>query len=217
MQSEPVRYRRTFLLVFDGLVILGLCFTGLFLPLADPLVAVILGPKWDAVTPIFAILAASALCYPLLPATSWLLTSQGRGKDLLRVSGINSSIGIVLIIAGLWFGPLGVAVGYSASIALVKTPIMFFLSGRKGPLRTADLWFALLRQLPVGVSMLVATFAASFMLATASPLVRLLVCASVGLLAGMAAVLLSPPSRRTVKHLYKVFAELRNSRAYQHQ
>jgi hypothetical protein len=44
------------------------------------------------------------------------------------------------IMVGLPFGPLGVAIGFSATGLLVRLPILYYVAGRRGPVSTADLW-----------------------------------------------------------------------------
>ena len=54
VQTEPERYRRTFLRVYEAMALITFLFTGLLLALARPLTLVVLGPKWEQATPIFA-------------------------------------------------------------------------------------------------------------------------------------------------------------------
>src|SRR5262249_46778864 len=83
LQSEPERYRSAFLQVYEGLAIAAFVLAGLLFSLADVVVKVILGSQWDAAAPIFSALTFAFVYLPLATATSWLYTSQGRGRDLL--------------------------------------------------------------------------------------------------------------------------------------
>src|SRR5205814_286328 len=82
LQSQPERYRSIFLRLDEAIALIGFFLTGLFLALARPLTLALLGPKWNQAAPIFAAFTISALYFPLTSAASWLLISQGRGKDL---------------------------------------------------------------------------------------------------------------------------------------
>ena len=49
-------------------------------------------------------------------------------------------IAVVAIIAGLPWGAIGVAASYAATDLFVSTPLLFWYVGRRGPVRTGDLY-----------------------------------------------------------------------------
>ena len=134
---------------------------------------------------IFAGFTFTAIQLPLTDAANWLLTSQGRGKDILRVASINAFITLASFIIGLPFGPLGVAIAFSAIGLLVRLPILYYVAGGRGPVTTFDLWTRFLRHLPLWVVMFVATWLMRAMVADLHPLTQLLICAPVGVLTGI--------------------------------
>jgi PST family polysaccharide transporter len=77
LQSQPQRYRATFLRFFEVIVLGSFLFTGLLLPLAGPLTVVLLGPKWEQAASIFAGFALAAVGIPPAQAAAWLFTTQG--------------------------------------------------------------------------------------------------------------------------------------------
>lgn len=201
LQTQPDRYRASFLKIFEGIAIAGGLFAGVFLPLAHPLVVVVLGQKWEAAAPIFAALTIAAFFLPLSTAASWLYTSQGRGRALLLTASIGAFVMITSFAIGLPFGPTGVALGYSLSGVFIQLPVTFHIAGRRGPVSAKDLWLAFFRHLPVyavvfGVTSLVASSGIA-----SSPLQQLIVSAALGLLAGAGAAFLYLPSRRTAMRL----------------
>ena len=105
-------------------------FLQLTLALATPVTLVLLGPKWAQVGAIFAGFTIAAIQFPLSNAANWLLTSQGRGKDIFRVTSINSVLTLASFIVGLPFGPLGVAIAFSSIGLLVRLPILYYITGR---------------------------------------------------------------------------------------
>ena len=107
IQSEPDRYRRTFLQVFEAIALMSFLFAGLFLALSYPLTLAVLGPKWEAAAVIFAYFTVAALAYPLTTASTWLFATQGRGKDWVLTSSIISCVTLCSFLAGLPFGPAG--------------------------------------------------------------------------------------------------------------
>jgi O-antigen/teichoic acid export membrane protein len=209
LQTQPDRYRAIFLQVFEGLAIGGFFFTGVFLPLAQPLVIVVLGQKWEAAAPIFAALTLAALYLPLATAASWLYTSQGRGRELLLMASIGAGVIVTSFILGLPYGPTGVAIAYSLSGILVHLPLTLYLAGRRGPVGAKDLWLAILQHLPVCLVVLVVTWLASSSGLAPSPLPRLVLSAAAGVLAGAIAILLSSRNRRSAVRILGALNELR--------
>ena len=148
IQDQNDRYRRIFLEVFEAIALISFLFTGLFLALSYPLTLAVLGPKWEAAAVIFAGFTLAALAYPLTTASTWLFASQGRGKDWVLASSIASSLTLCSFLVGLPFGPVGVAISYSASCILIELPFVYYIAGRQGPVRRKDLWIGCLRHLP---------------------------------------------------------------------
>lgn len=157
LQSEPERYRRAFLQFFETVTLLTLPAAGIGFALAQPLTHVVLGPGWDETARILAGFTPAAVYLPLASPSGWLLVSQGRGRDYVVANAAIASLTIAAFVAGLPFGPLGVAMAYSAASILVIMPILFYLCGRQGPVTTADLWRAVLRHAPLWAVSYVAT------------------------------------------------------------
>ena len=97
---------------------------------APQLVLVIFGSQWEPAIPIVQVLAfAGAMQAIYRPSTSPLVLGVGRAKLLLRYAWLTTIVATVGIVAGLPFGPLGVAVGYSAATALL-VPIEWLIRRR---------------------------------------------------------------------------------------
>ena len=60
-----MRYRSSFLELYETIALVGFLFTGMCFALAHPLTLVVLGPKWEQAAIIFAGLTFGALQYPL--------------------------------------------------------------------------------------------------------------------------------------------------------
>ncbi len=207
VQDQPDRYRNTFLRVYEAVALTGSIFSALCLTLARPLTLVALGPKWEGVVVIFGGFAIAALFNPLAATCSWLLESQGRGRDMLLTSGIISSVAIGSFVAGLPFGPAGVAIAYSISGILVQLPVYFRITGRSGPVSTADLWRGFVRHLPVWGVVCGATFVTLSLVVDRPPWMQLLICGPAGSAAGVAFICAYPPSRRTALSLLEALRE----------
>src|SRR5207245_8493021 len=87
-------------------------------------------------------------------------------------------------VIGLPFGPLGVAIAFSAIGLLGRLPILYYIAGRRGPVTTSDLWTRFFRQLPLWVVMFVTTWLIRSAVADLHPLTQSLICAPIGVLAG---------------------------------
>jgi PST family polysaccharide transporter len=212
LQDQPERYRRTFLKAYEAIALIGFLFTGLFFALALPLTLVVLGPKWEGAAAIFAGFTIAALFYPLSSTSTWLFTSQGRGRDFLLASAVCSGIMVCSFVAGLPFGPVGVAIAYSFSGLFIQLPILYHIAGRSGPVRAKDLWRGFFQHLPVWVVVCGATYLTRSVVQSFAPLSQLLICAPVGLLAGAAFIYIYAPARRVAVDLFDVLQELKQSR-----
>jgi O-antigen/teichoic acid export membrane protein len=212
LQTQPARYRSTFLRLYEAIALLGLFSTGLLLAVSRPLTLVLLGPKWEQAAVIFGGFTLAALCVPLTNAAAWLFTSQGRGRDMFVAQSINSCFTVLSFIVGLPFGPVGVAIAFSFSYLLVRIPIYYYSVGRRGPVKTVDLWRVFFRHLPVWIVVFFATSAALIPCARFAPLIQLLISVPAGLLSGSAFVYSFKPQRQVAIHLLDTLRELKKNR-----
>ena len=209
LQNDPARYRRTFLQVYGAVALFSFPVAGLFLALSRPLVLLVLGPKWEQAIPIFAWFTMAALYFPLYYAAMWLLNTQGRGKDIMATSLILSITTVASIVAGLPYGPVGVAAAFSCVGLLVRLPVQFYIVGRRGPVGTADLWAVALKYLPNWGVVFGATYLTQQVLPPDWALVlRLCICASAGILAGVVLMLALPWQRREAFRFFELLKPL---------
>jgi len=201
LQSQPERYRTTFLRLYEAVALAGFVFTGLFLALSRPVTLVLLGHKWENAAAIFGGFTIAALSVPLAGASTWLFTSQGRGRDMLTAGSINSLVTVLSFIAGLPFGPIGVAMAFSISGPLVRLPILYFIVGRRGPVRTIDLWVVFFRHVPVWIAVFCGTWLALTQVKNLVPVAQVLICAPVGLLTAVAYICVFSSQRQVAIHL----------------
>ncbi len=210
IQAQPERYRRTFLRVYEALALISFLFAGLMLPLARPITLVVLGPKWEQAAPIFAGFSIAALCIPLAGASTWLFQTQGRGKDWLINSLLGSFITVASFVAGLPFGPAGVAIAYSLAGLFIGVPVLFYFAGRQGPVTTGDLWRRVICYLPLWLVVFGATWMTRLVATTLSPLMQLALCVPVGVVAGAILIWVIPSMRRIALSLVETLLELKS-------
>jgi PST family polysaccharide transporter len=211
LQAQPERYRRAVLQVFDAIAVTTFPFLGLCLALAQPLTLVVLGPKWENAAAIFAGFSLVALYTPVACIASWLLTSQGRGKDFLLQSVIGSCLTVGAFLVGLPFGPAGIAIAYSLSCLLFGLPILYFIAGRKGPVTTRDLWSRFFVHLPLWVVVCGTTFFVHRLVSDSAPLVQLIICGFAGLLVGASLMSVYPPARRATLNFFGLLKDWRSA------
>ena len=210
LQSDPERYRRTFLRASDTLALITFPLTGLFLALSEPLVLVLLGPKWRAAIPLFAAFTLTAISLPLGYAASWLFTSQGRGGDLLRAYSLLSVATVLAFASGLPWGPLGVVLGYAIYSLVVRLPTLYHLAGRTGPVSSLDLWKGFLYHMPCWACTYAGAALTRELMRGSTPITQLLVCTPAGLAAGAAAALaMRRPRQSTLFAVRKVWGTVR--------
>jgi PST family polysaccharide transporter len=210
LQTQPERYRRNFIQLFEIISLTSFLFSGMFFALAHPLTLVVLGPKWEKAAVIFAALSFAALQIPPTACISWLFTTQGRARELFHFTLISTSVTIVSYVAGLPYGPAGVAIAFSSTAMIILVPIFYWMAGRSGSVSGRDLWGGFFRHVPVwGIVTLVAWFTRAA-IANYSPLAQLVVCIPLSLLAGVAFIFVYPPSRQVAAKLLSIVRELGN-------
>jgi polysaccharide transporter, PST family len=212
LQAQPDRFRRIVLQVHEAVSVVSCLISGLLLALAQPLTLVVLGPKWEGASPIFAGFTLVALYAPMASVAGWLLTSQGRGKEFLVLSSVGAVSAVFAFLSGLPFGPAGVALAYSISCLLIQLPLAYYLAGRRGPVTTQDLWIRFARHLPLWVVVIAATWLARSLVTDSPPLIQLGAGLPVGVLIGGVFILAYPPARRTALNLFQVLRDWKNSR-----
>jgi len=151
----------------------------------------------------------AAFCVPLANSSTWLFTSQGRGRDLLVAQSINACVTFCSFLIGLPFGPVGVAIAFAMSGPLVRLPILYYIVGRRGPVKTPDLWIVFGRHLPVWVIVFLVTWLTRATVANLTPLLQLLIAAPVGVLAGAAFICSFRAQRKVATDLLQTLRELK--------
>ncbi len=205
LQVYPQRYRRTFLQAYSAVALLSFSAAGLFMALSRPLVLVLLGPKWDQVVPLFAWFTVAGVFWPLHCVVTCLLNTQGRSRDIMTTGMLFSAITVGAFIAGLPFGPVGVAASFSCFSLLLRLPLQYYIVGRCGPVSTGDLWAVVLRFLPNWAAVFGAAYVTLRLLPPNWPSVlQLCVCVPVGVVAAIVMTLGVPSQRREALRLWEL-------------
>ncbi|RZU01195.1 lipopolysaccharide biosynthesis protein [Rivibacter subsaxonicus] len=124
LRREPASFRTYYLRITRVMAYASMpLVAGLFV-LAPPLIRVVMGPGWDEVVPIFRALAMAALVQPVATLRGVVTLSTGRGADYLKLGIINAVGACIAFVVGLPYGPLGVALCYSAVNYLLLWPTL---------------------------------------------------------------------------------------------
>ncbi len=212
VQAQPERYRGIFVRAYEVVALASFLCTALLFPLSRPLTLVVLGPKWESAEWIVAAFAVVALYYPFGSIATWLLTSQGRGREFLLSSVVSSSVTVASFLVGIPFGPAGVAVSYAIACLLVILPAGNFIAGRHGPVGARVMWLCFFRHLPLWFVVCLVAGGVRHAASDCSPQLQLALSLPIGLLAGAGFIALYLPSRRTALDLLHTLREWRQSR-----
>jgi PST family polysaccharide transporter len=141
---EPDRYKRAYVSMLQVLLLFGVPGILFVLMMSKELVLTLLGPRWNGIAPIVSWFCLGSFASPLYSSTSWLFISQGLSGQQLRYGVITSIVSVVGFAAGLPWGPAGVAAGAGLSFFFLATPLTCWGATRTGPVKSEDLFFAIL-------------------------------------------------------------------------
>jgi O-antigen/teichoic acid export membrane protein len=203
--DEPDRYRSYYR---RSVGLLGLIVSptlALTVVMADELVRVAFGPGWEQSASLFAILAISAIFAPYSFTSGWLLTSQDRMPEMLRMGIVTSTISVAAIATGLNWGMEGVAWATALSTLFIRIPIQFWFAGRKGPVSIRIMYSVV--PFPIMIAAIVAStsFICKLLFATGIPAVDLAIAVVASAISALLTLRLTRRGRL-------VFVELRNIR-----
>lgn len=86
--------------------------------LALPIVTILFGDDWVAAAPVLAVLALGGIFRSLLQVCFWIYTSLGLTRAQLKFYLVGQPLLVVVILLGLPWGILGVAIGHSVGYLL---------------------------------------------------------------------------------------------------
>lgn len=161
---------------------------------AEPIIALALGAQWKGAVPLFAALACAGACQTVGYVNYWVFISRGLSGRLFWYSLISLSIRIVCVVAGSFWGLLGVAIGYAVAPA-IALPIANTMLNRWTPVPTRALHWGALRILAIAAVAALSVRGVQTLLSDWSAVVQLLACGPT-LVATYAAVALFVPAVR---------------------
>ena len=124
VQDDPPRLKSYFLKGYSLVLAMTMPMTAACALFADDMITIFLGPKWKAAAPIFRLLAPTILVFAIANPLSWLVMSLGLVKRALKMGLVIAPILILAYVAGLPYGPKGVALAYSTTMLLWVFPVI---------------------------------------------------------------------------------------------
>lgn len=143
LSNQPERYRALCTQVIQKLGVLTMPVFALAAVTADWVVEILFGPSWRQAVPLVTLFSLAAIGLPVLQAVGLLYMTHSRMAEMLRANLIDSGLCIAAILAGLRWGVVGVAASLALSVLLIRLPVAFWLSTRRGPMRARTLWRAI--------------------------------------------------------------------------
>ena len=122
VQKDPGLLRTYFLKGYSLVIAMSIPITVLCAVFANDVILVVLGPKWMDVVPIFQLLTPTMIIFAMINPFAWLLFATGNVARSLKLALVLSPLVIAGYVAGLPYGPRGVALGFSAAMTLWVVP-----------------------------------------------------------------------------------------------
>ena len=126
LQHDPERYRRYYQKLLSILSLVTMPLVVFLVVYSEPFVRVVLGDRWIAATPIFQVLAIAALIRPSAATAAGVMLTCGHSRKFLWL-GLSTSIALVLFfVAGIPWGPVGIAWAHVWSVYLLLVPKLYW-------------------------------------------------------------------------------------------
>ncbi len=213
LQGDPPRFRKYYQTGITVIFALAMPITTFALADAESLVTVVLGEAWRDAVPIFQMLAPAAFFGTLNAALMWVFIPLGRSDRQMRLAGVRTLLTVAAYLAGLPWGPIGVAAAYSTSRGLLVLPeLLYAFAGT--PLKLRDLGQAAWR--PAATSLASAAVLAiigQHLPALGSPAAQLLLEMAVFTLMYAMAWMAVPGGPQTLRRLAQLAQEIRRGKA----
>jgi O-antigen/teichoic acid export membrane protein len=150
LQQDNARFRSCFLKGYSLYVSMTIpitIFAGVF---AKDIISVALGPQWAESAVIFRLLAPAVLILGMMNPLAWLLFSLRQHVRSLKIALVIAALVVTGCLAGLPYGPQGVAIGFSAVLAIWLLPHLVW-SVRGTPVAVLDILRAMSRPLAAAI------------------------------------------------------------------
>jgi len=122
LQSNPVALRQKYEVALSILAFFIMPAAAILSVTAEDLTVVLLGQKWQSAGALLSIIALRGISHVVEGSQGWLHLSLGRAERWHRWGIVSLVVQIVAVLAGLPFGPAGVAWGVVIGCSLIALP-----------------------------------------------------------------------------------------------
>lgn len=126
LSNEPEKYRYYYSRVLSMLAFTAMPLSAALTLTGRDLIILLLGSQWDKAGEIFSVIAPGISMIVIYGTHLWLHLSLGRADRLFRWAIFAFIITVIIYLIGLLFGPLGVAIAYSASFYILVGPALHY-------------------------------------------------------------------------------------------
>lgn len=124
VRKDPARYRRYFLGAMTVMAFLGMGLAGDLTLIGKDLIRLLLGPGWERTGQIFTFFAPGIGAMIIYQTHGWIHLSIGRADRWFRWGFAELAVTFLLFLAGLHWGPEGIAVAWCVSFWILTMPAM---------------------------------------------------------------------------------------------
>lgn len=198
LQSEPDRYRRYYerVVTFVAMITMPV---GIFVAIyAQEITLLILGEKWIQCVPFLSVFAVAAAVRPTIATTAVVLVTTGRSRALLALTVLHSVVLLILMVGGISWGALGVAVAHVMT-SVVTIPAKLHYSFKECPVSTKSFLSAVRVTIASAGFMGISLVSLRFMLPFDLPFTSLLMGCVIAFLTYVLPWLLMPTGRAEIR------------------
>lgn len=119
LQEDPERLKRATLKMLKLLAVVSFPLMAVMAVAAEPLVQVVLGPKWLAAVPLMQVFALAGLPASFNAVSSTIFLSQGKIDLFFRLNLLRQLVSLGFVFAGSFWGAMGCSLGVACSAIVI--------------------------------------------------------------------------------------------------
>ena len=152
LQHDPEKYRRYYRKLLTILSMFTMPLVVFLAVYAEPCIRVALGQRWIGATPISQVLAIAALLRPAAATAAGVMLTCGHSRKFFWLSAITSVALALGFLAGIPWGPVGIAWAHVWSIYLLLVPKLYW-SFKRTPISVGLFFSSIARPLAASLMM----------------------------------------------------------------
>lgn len=201
LADDPKRLRQAYQRIASSISIITMPIVACMIMTADWLIGVWLGKNWLGVAPIFQVLGFAGLVESFCYTVVWLFSVQDRMKEQVRWGFMSTGITVIAIVAGIPWGTIGIATSYAIGALFIRSPLLFWLAGRKGAVRVRDIYATLAPFAAVVAAVIGVLYVYRMLLPDINPLLGLVSSGAITVVVTFGILSLIPNGRAAIRDL----------------